>query len=551
MIHSIYRIFRLKTLTSRLCFTVILLICLSSSLHLFSYMSVDKSKRIEEAKNHLDYALTSQRLILESWAEERAKEIRDLANMAIAKERQLERMHRRFQTFLDGHEELASIVFLDENGYVIIDSASKEGIIHSDVSLKDRAYFIAAKQGEEYMHDVVLSRATETPVIIFSAPVMSHDNEFQGVIFGAAHLSKVNDMLNRSIHGESGEITLINQDGVILTHLSKEKDQASENDAFAAKLKTEIAESIFTDAEVPASYLNGKGNEVFGAFVPLYDGRYFLINEISKKEVLQSHYQMIVIMLAMTAVIVIAAAVMTVLLSKHFVQPLIHLVKAMKKIEAGNYLTQLTPHTLKGSPLELQQLMNVFNEMTLTIQKHNEALEKLSRTDELTGVANRRVFDEYLEKAWLQASKEQTPLSLAFIDIDLLEEINDTYGHQTGDHCLKMVAQALTETVQGPGDAVVRYGGDEFVLILPETDRDEAVHLAEKARSHIEKLPFPRSEDSGHKRATVSIGVASTVPSRAMDKETLIRLADQALYEAKSRGRNKVQSAAVYLKPAY
>lgn len=543
MINFIYRTLRLKTVAKQLFFWIFLFIFLGSYLHLFSYMLLDKKKRLDETELNLDYALTSQSLIMESWAMERAKEIRYLSNLPVSKELQLEQMYQVFQNFLHTHDELVSIVYLNEDGFVRIDSASNEGIIHSDVSLKDRDYFIAAEQGKEYMHDVVVSKASNKPVIIFSSPVYSTDDQFQGVIFGAAHLSKVNELLSQSIHGESGEIFLINQEAEILTRLTDNSSEAFKNEDTTTKLNTEIANEILTQGVFAAnsnftSHVNNHGDEVFGAFLPLYDGRYFLINEISKKEVLQSHYHMIVVMLSMTTVILVLGGITVIFVSRHLLRPFSHLMKAINEIKEGNYHAQLDPHVYKTSPLELQQLIKVFNDMRSTIQDKNKTLKKLSSTDELTGVANRRIFEERLDKEWFRARKEQTSISVVFIDVDFLKVINDTFGHQAGDHCLKSVARAIKETINRPRDVVARYGGDEFIILLPETSINKATSLAEKVRKQIEMLQIPTDEPD--KYSTASIGVASLIPTEEIKKEFLIQLADQALYEAKSKGKNNV-----------
>ena len=545
LISLIYRMLGLRTIARQLFFWVFLLIFLSSCLYLLSYTTFDKKKRLDETEMNLQYALTNQRLIMENWAAERAKEIRYLANLPVSKERQLEQMNQTFQNFLQTHEELVAIVYLDEDGFVTIDSASNEGVIHSDVSLKDRDYFKAGQQGKEYMYDVVVSKASDKPVIVFSAPVYSTNDQFQGVIFGAAHLSKVNDLLSASTHGESGEIILINQETVILTQLSENINEEFASETIATKLHTDIANKILTQETSTVetnfiSYVNDQGDDVFGSFVPLFDGRYFLINEISKKEVLQSHYQMIMVMLSISMAILILGMLLIIPVSRHLLRPLSYLVEAINEIKMGNYNSQLAPQIFKSSPLELQQFIKVFDEMSATIQEKNKILQNLSSTDELTGIANRRTFNRSLEREWTRAEKEQAPLSVAFLDIDFLKEINDTFGHQVGDHCLKNIAHTIKHTINRPKDIVARYGGDEFVILLPETHREEAAHLAEKVRKQIEILPIPTVGNKMDRYATVSIGVAILIPSKTMNKESLVQLADQALYEAKSKGKNSV-----------
>lgn len=544
MFRLINRIRHLNNITSRILWLVLLLIFLSSCLHLISYMFIEKNKRIDATKQNLEYALTHQTIILESWAGERAQEIRYLANLTISKELQLEQMARTFQNFVKSHDELASIVFLNKDGYVVIDSARKEPIVsHSDISLEDRDYFKAGRQGREYLHDVVVSKATGKPAIIFSSPVLSDDDHFLGVMFGAVHLSKVNELLSQSILSESGEITLVNQDGAILTHLSNKTSGEEENQALADQLNSEIVEIITgkdTGKEQLLSYVNRHGEDVYGMVAPLFGGRYYLINELSKREVFAPYYEMIKVKLVITSVILVVGILLIVPVAKHFLKPLLMLVNAIHRVKAGNYSTQLNPSDYKSSPVELQEIMQTFNEMTLTIQEHHATLRKLSSTDGLTGVANRRAFEEYLEREWLRAQTEQRPLTLAFVDVDHFKEYNDHFGHQVGDQCLMKIANAIQSSLRKSKDVVARYGGDEFVLILPDTDCKEATLVAKRVRKQIEDLRIQYTKDDVVFNVTVSIGVASLIPPRTMEKEALIELADQAVYEAKSQGRNKI-----------
>lgn len=540
LIHFIHRILRLKSITSRLFFWVFILVFLTSVLYVFLYINVDKNNRISNAKENLDYGLLNQQIILENWAVDRAEEVRLLASFPVTKNLQLDTMVQRFQYYHQYYDQLDAIVFIDKNGFVNIDTASSELIItDSDVSLKDRDYFIAAKQGEEYIYDVVVSKSSGDPTIIFSAPVLSTNNEFQGVIFSAVYLSKVNHMLSQSLQGESGEITLINEEGYIVSHLSNNSDHESEQEILATKLDTNILDEISTKDKGFFEYVNHQGREVFGTFISLYDGRYYLINEISKREVLQPHYQMITFMIIITIIIVIVGFVLMIPVSYQLLRPFFYLVKAINRMKAGKYNTQLNPDKFQTSPFELQQMMEGFNEMATSIQENKKLLERISNTDGLTGIANRRLFEEQLEKECQYAIGYQKPISLVFIDIDYFKKYNDSFGHQKGDKCLIKIAHAIDNIIKSPDHLVARYGGEEFVIILPNTNSREATKIAEKVRKLVKNLQIQHSVSS-EEYVTVSLGVATMMPSETMSKEILIQLADQALYEAKSDGRNRV-----------
>ena len=169
-----------------------------------------------------------------------------------------------------------------------------------------------------------------------------------------------------------------------------------------------------------------------------------------------------------------------------------------------------------------------------------EELKELATKDALTGIANRRFFDEYLDKEWKRAQRDQDPFSIVMIDLDFFKAYNDTYGHQKGDTCLKEVATTIDEAMKRPADMAARYGGEEFVLILPETSSEGAVSLAERLRKSIYDLNLEHKNSSCEPRVTVSLGVATMKADKGSDFANLISKADKALYAAKDSGRNRI-----------
>ncbi len=180
----------------------------------------------------------------------------------------------------------------------------------------------------------------------------------------------------------------------------------------------------------------------------------------------------------------------------------------------------------------------------LAAQLHdaNQELQRLSMTDGLTGIANRRMFDETLQREWRRCLRLKKPLSLVMLDVDLFKQYNDLYGHQKGDDCLKAIGKKLSKSAPRPADLVARYGGEEFVMILGETDEDGARWVAERIRQRVALLQLPHS-GSKHSFVSVSCGVSSVYPSRELNVETLLQMADKALYQAKHQGRNTVAYA--------
>jgi diguanylate cyclase (GGDEF)-like protein/PAS domain S-box-containing protein len=179
-------------------------------------------------------------------------------------------------------------------------------------------------------------------------------------------------------------------------------------------------------------------------------------------------------------------------------------------------------------------------------------LESLAATDSLTGLANRRVFSERLDQEWMRAARDRKPVSLLFVDGDRFKEFNDTYGHQVGDQCIRIIADTLNRVAKRSSDLAARYGGEEFVLLLPNTDGAAAQSIAEYVRSAIESLAIPHEQNGRVGVVTVSIGVATFWPNgdNAQSSEQLITRADQALYAAKASGRNCVRTNSDIFDPA-
>jgi diguanylate cyclase (GGDEF)-like protein len=173
------------------------------------------------------------------------------------------------------------------------------------------------------------------------------------------------------------------------------------------------------------------------------------------------------------------------------------------------------------------------------LKKANLELERLANLDSLTQVANRRRFDEYLDCEWNHAQREKHPLSLILFDLDYFKAYNDYYGHQAGDRCLQQVSRSAASAITRKTDLLARYGGEEFVIILPNTHSSGALRVAETIRDRLKQLQIPHLDSQVSPWVTVSLGVATLIPTEKEQPESLIAAADAALYEAKSQGRDR------------
>jgi len=211
---------------------------------------------------------------------------------------------------------------------------------------------------------------------------------------------------------------------------------------------------------------------------------------------------------------------------------------------ALNYAREQLEERVKERTAVLQASNQELNATRIQLQEANAQLQRLVSIDGLTGIANRRQFDEELAREVRRCLRERHPLSLILCDIDGFKRYNDTYGHARGDDTLRRVAQAVEKTFRRAGDLAARYGGEEFAIVLPGIDARRAWLFADRLRRNIWRLSVPNAVSTVADRVTISAGVATAMFDRIYGIEELIQAADMALYRAKGHGRNRVEAHA-------
>ena len=180
-------------------------------------------------------------------------------------------------------------------------------------------------------------------------------------------------------------------------------------------------------------------------------------------------------------------------------------------------------------------------DLHLKLKRQKDLLARISMIDSLTGIANRRRFDETLALEWRRCHRSGTELSVIMIDVDYFKSFNDHYGHLAGDECLNQIAGAIAKEMHRGADLVARFGGEEFACLLPDTGYDACIGVAERIRDSISGLQIEHSKSSASPHVSISLGVATLIPDEGEQSWQLVDLADRRLYEAKENGRNRVR----------
>ena len=205
--------------------------------------------------------------------------------------------------------------------------------------------------------------------------------------------------------------------------------------------------------------------------------------------------------------------------------------------------TELRARVRSALQLRREMIKRMLREREL--ERLARKLERMSNLDGLSGLANRRCFDDTLVREWVRNGREDLPLGLLMIDIDFFKQYNDALGHVEGDACLRTVAEAISRATRRPADLVARYGGEEFTIILPNTDFAGAQAVAENIHANLAEANLNHPDSAIGETVTVSIGVASGIPTCGTTPEHLVHAADRALYQAKQSGRNRTEGIAL------
>jgi diguanylate cyclase (GGDEF)-like protein len=498
----------------------------------FSYLE-NKRSLTAKASEELQSASMQTARELDLWTKERRYDLRVFASSYEVTEN-LERIPRKdgrtahsgrayqrltdyLNSVSDRFADYEQLLIVDPNGRVVASS----GELAREVALP------ADWRAQLRVDNFVLGTPHWDPKqgkseLLVAVPIGPGGGRFVGAITAKVDLQTLAETLRSFAPGDSGEVYVLMEDGAPIVS-SHETAQAS-----ARPRKTVLPAVTATDEGTPIEFTNARGERVVGSLrhVPGLD--WLVVAEIPTAEVFRQLVHLRDVTLLIVAAMLIVAGAMGYALGAFIVRPLDRLTRGAAKVAAGDLEVDLP--VAKGG--EVAYLTEVFNDMVARLRSSRQELERLSVTDPLTGLNNRRRMMEVLDNEVRRSRRLDHTFAVLMADVDHFKQYNDQHGHPAGDQVLKHVASVLNEATRDV-DFVARYGGEEFFVLMPEIDAEVAAEVAERIRGCLAADPMLADE------VTMSFGVAE-FPANGDTAEALISAADSVLYQAKKEGRDQV-----------
>lgn len=451
-------------------------------------------------------------------------------------------------------EGIEELLLIGLDGQVVASASHRYG----GESFIDHPAFLFGKSAATPL--VILSgENSDIPLLYFSAPLML-EGRMVGVI--AMQLDgAVFDVLleDYSGMGESGEVLMglaTDGGGVLIFTPLRFKAGRLRFDAdspLAVPMRNALRhhEMLFNGAP------DYRGETVIATTRYLERLGIGIVVKVDHREVMKPLYRLKQFMATIVVGMLILVLIASYLLSRLFSRPVIDIANVATRISKGDLSCRVEPLRQDELGILGQSINNMADNLieanarleqkvrdkTVELVTANRELERIARLDGLTGIANRRCFDERFRDEWRRSLRESLPLSLIMIDIDFFKRVNDLLGHDAGDICLRQIADLLCCSIKRPGDLVARFGGEEFVIILQNTPLEQAAELARRIGQQVIELEITHPDSPISPYVTVSQGVACRTPHQGEERESLLKAADSALYEAKEGGRNRVVTA--------
>ena len=508
---------------------------------LVSYQSVKRLAflNLTNIRNHQD-------VLIEHWLAERTDDIKYLSVLPALQHKDISDVRVLFGNHMEQTDRPFDMIGLaDAEGQVLVEIPGNGSL----VNVKDSDYFQSSIQGKAIVSAIKTDSSAAKPEILVSSPVYEENGQISGVVFGKLNIQALNNLISSFQFGDTGEICIFDAQGSTLAQSRTVipcNDNGSEVTRSIASINVNraVTESMIKDPDGLTEYINFRGARVMSAYTWVPERNWGLVVEIEKAEILGNWY-------GKAVSIILGFAFITLLIiypiSRRFAGIIVSpLTKIARKVSvfAENYKSDTLSWSILDATVyeEIDVLSQSFYLMGEKISQLMEILESQAQYDHLTGLANRSYYFKRSQQILELMQRNKRVCSLIFLDIDKFKKVNDTYGHSVGDEVLSQLGKLLERNIR-ISDVAGRLGGEEFSIILPDTDSEGAQLLAERLRSHVQETPLPIGDKTLN--ITVSIGVAvyqgTGIKINIVEVlEELIKKADQAMYLAKQKGRNRV-----------
>jgi diguanylate cyclase (GGDEF)-like protein len=538
----------LDSIRNRILFFAVLATLIPSLLTTWIAYSHIRESLNAKITEEMESASTQSARELGLWLKERLYELRVFASSYEVTENLEVRSHggsasspsvRRLTDYLNSVRErfadYVELMVVDPQGQVVATSARQVRTPQMPHAWTDEVLSDNAAMGDPY-RDPTLGAA----LLVVAVPIHVPSARFLGALTAKLNLSSMDQILRRYAPSDSGRVYLVSSEGEIVTGRAT---------GSGTRLTTATMQRLTARDGSLATYRGYDGEHVVGSMRTEPTLRWSVVAEAPASLAFQQVTRLRNTMMLLVAGLLVGVGMIAYFLGLFIVRPLHRLAKGAAKVAAGNLDVDLP--VLSGG--EVGYLTQVFNNMVVrlregrealdaaneTLRRKNEELERLSVTDGLTGLYNRRRLMEAVNDEARRSQRLKHTFALLMVDVDHFKKYNDSFGHPAGDTVLARVAAILREATREV-DHVARYGGEEFLVMLPETGMPEALDISERIRARIGEEVFHG------RRMTVSIGVAE-FPLHGDTPEQVIAAADEALYEAKREGRDRVRRAGLKL----
>lgn len=492
----------------------------------------------EKIADNLGSASAQAAREVDLWLKERLYDLRVFASSYEVTEN-LERVHSRergppartrltdyLTSVRERFGDYQALVVRDASGEIVAPKLDQKSQAKSAPPIP-REWVTELRGGRPVLGQVFLDEATGHAAMLASVPIYGVNSRFIGMLTATLNLRAIDALLATFSPRNSGRVYVITEGATLITG-----SEAGPAAPLRTRLAEPAAEALFGREAAVVEYTGFTGQDVVGVLRGVPSSRWSVIAEVPALEAFRQIRRLRNLTLGLLALLVLGLGSLAYFLGLLIVMPLDRLRRGAAKVAAGDLDVDLP--VVSGG--EVGYLTEVFNDMVARLREGRAALERLSVTDTLTGLFNRRHLTERLHEEIRRARRHDHRFSVLMADIDHFKEFNDSYGHQAGDQVLARLGEILREATREI-DYAARYGGEEFLVLMPETELEGAVAVAERIRARLASEPIAGG------RVTVSVGVAA-FPAHGESPEGLIASADAALYAAKRAGRNRVVHAA-------